>query len=95
VQARYRGGGRSPRGARGCRDPPRRQFRDRAEACRRPGLYRPGRPRRTAHPRKRRARRSRPARPDRLFRKVRLPGQRLHHRRDRAAAVQLQRSPGR
>ncbi len=35
------------------------------------------------------------ARPHPLLREVRLPGQRLHHRRDRAAPVQLQRAAGR
>ena len=39
--------------------------------------------------------RLRPARPHRLLREIRLPGQRLHHRRDRAAAVLLQRAAGR
>ena len=34
-------------------------------------------------------------RPDRLFREIRLPGLGLHHRRDRAAAVLVQRPAGR
>ena len=40
-------------------------------------------------------RRQRPPGPDRLLREIRLPRLRLHHRRDRAAPVQLQRPAGR
>ena len=36
-----------------------------------------------------------PRQPHRLLRKIRLPGLRLHHRRDRAAAVLVQRPAGR
>src|SRR5438105_4081337 len=39
--------------------------------------------------------RLRPARPHHLLRKIRLPRQRLHDRRDRAAAVLFQRAAGR
>ena len=45
--------------------------------------------------RARRARRQRPAGPHRLLREIRLPGLRLHHRRDRAAPVLVQRPAGR
>ena len=54
--------------------------------------------RRQAHRRRRCGRDAsapRPRRPDRLLREIRLPGLRLHHRRDRAAAVPLQRPAGR
>ena len=40
-------------------------------------------------------RHSRPRGPHHLLREIRLPGLRLHHRRDRAAAVLLQRAAGR
>ena len=95
VQARHRGRRRPHRRPRRHRAAPRRQLRDRAEAGRRPRLPRPRRPaggERTAVGHEARLRRPRP---HRLFREVRLPRQRLHHRRDRAAAVQLQRSAGR
>jgi hypothetical protein len=79
VPPQHRRGGRPHRGARGARDPAGRQFPHRAEPGRRHrrDRNRAGRGRGRAH---------------HLFREIRLPGQRLHHCRDRAAAVQLQRA---
>jgi excinuclease ABC subunit A len=101
VQARHRGGGRSHRGARRHRDAAGRQFRAGAEAGRWARLCRPRRRAECRGARKRgkgaggrsRAPACRPT--HRLFRKVRLPGLRLHHRGDRAAPVLVQRAAGR
>ena len=96
IQARHRSGGRPHRGEGGHRDAPRRQFRNRAQAGRGAGLCRSGRWRGAgARGRGRSGRRDEGRRhsrqPHRLLREIRLPGQRLHHRGDRAAAVLLQR----
>src|SRR6185312_2927012 len=76
AEARYRGGGRSLRGARRTRQPRRRFARDRVEAR---GWNRDCRERRWR-------------RAHHLLGEIRLPGLGLHHPRDRAAAVLLQQS---
>ena len=92
VQARHRGGGRPPRGARGHRDAAGRQLRDRRSSSPRgwPMSIWPTASSRAARTRRSRRRdegRRHPRQPHRLLREVRLPGLRLHHRRDRAAPV--------
>ena len=82
AQARHRSRRRSPDRAAGYGEPPRRKLRDRAGARRRSG--------------DRRIRRS-PSRgwraaPHPLLLQIRLPRLRLHHPRDRAAAVLVQQS---
>ncbi len=74
AQARHRGGGRPAGGAAGDRRAAGREPGDGARAERRAGLRRGCRHRRA----------------DDVLGEVRLPGLRLHHRRDRAAAVLLQ-----
>ena len=80
TQARYRDRGGPHRGQAGYRQPPARFHRDGAEAGRRPaggGI-------------RRRKGKGRQAQTDHLVVEIRLPGVRLHHFGDRAAAVLLQ-----
>ncbi len=85
VPPRHRRGGRPDRGARGAGNAAGRQFPHRAG---------PGRRHRDSGNRADGGEGETPPEPERITfsREVRLPGLRLHHRRDRAAAVLVQRA---